>query len=225
MVHDEAVGNLHAGVYAVEQGTGIDHRLEHRAGLSPGTHMVVLEKLMVCPTHPSEDMPGIGLHSHEPSLDDAQMVSHVLFQRHFGFLRAVVGENLDLCFFVELRFNFRIAGSLGFQFLVQRGIFHPQVHRGDIVPGRGKTLPVAVEFFLHFRQLFPDGLLGFFLHADMEGGVYLQPVGVQVVCFPVGFAQIFEQAFHFLPHELAKVGGLPLVSHDGVVVQLQGLLL
>ena len=82
---------------------------------------------------------------------------------------------------------------------------------------RTADAPVIVEVLLHLLHLLAGGILGILLHAGIDGGVYLQTAGVEVVTL------VLAPVFQVVGHSLTEVFRLSVVVFLYLEVELDRL--
>ena len=76
--------------------------------------------------------------------------------------------------------------------------------------------PVVLEVALDNAHLFVGGLLGIFLHACVEGGIYFQSACIQVI--PI----LIQPFFQVVGNGVAEIGGLTVIVFFYLEIKLDG---
>ena len=79
---------------------------------------------------------------------------------------------------------------------------------------RAANAPVIIEVLLHLLHLLAGSILGILLHAGIDGGVYLQTAGVEVI------ALVLAPVFQVVGHSLTEVFSLSVVVFLYLEVEL-----
>ena len=212
-----------AGIDALVHSLGIDEEFECRTRLAHSRHLVVFPRAEIDIAHPGLHMTRLGFHRHETAMHEAHHISDGVHRRELLLdLTFVVVEHLHGMGLVQV-----VADRVLVAIELLREILIHGLSLGDVldeildldmslVLPRVCRSPMVVEGLLYLLHLLVGSLFGILLHARVEGGVDLQPLGIERVTIVV---VVLAPVFQIVGHSLAEVVGVAIVGRFYAVVE------
>ena len=134
-------------------------------------------------------MAGARVHRHKTCAKEELVVANGVHRCHYGILLALPAEHGHLFGRIERLLYLRLRGTrllhqavaVGLPHGASQNLVHLFLGEPEGIGRFLRPLLLFVEAHLQLFQVFRHRLFGILLHARVEGGVYLQPVGIEVV--------------------------------------------
>ena len=203
------IGNLVTrGVVVVLYSGGIYEGLEGRPHLASALiYLVVLEIVIADPAYPCLDVSILGIHGGDSSTQKALIVADRIVRGHYRIDGTMPGKYLHRCFLIERSTDFLVGLAFGLELCPALGTSHGAIHQfvylllGEFYEGESLILSRVIllsKGLLEVFHMLLYGLFGGSLHTRIYGGVYLQPIGIDVILATIGFGIVLSPFLHIV---------------------------